>query len=139
MRADTLLPRVRIVSGARTDEDDAGGRAGLRKLGIFRQEPIPRMDRIHTRFPRDSQDVINEEVCFDRPLIAADEIGFVRFGPMQREAIFLRIDRDRTQAELRGGSHDPDGDLATVGDQNTAYPLRHLFFHPGTSVLEFAR
>jgi hypothetical protein len=48
---------------------------------------------------------------------------------MQGEAIFLRIDRDRTQAELGGGSHDPDGDLATVGDQNTAYSLRHNPFH----------
>src|SRR5215469_13457594 len=48
---------------------------------------------------------------------------------MQRKAIFLRINGNRAQAELGRGSHDPDGDLPTVGDQNTAYPLRHNDFH----------
>jgi hypothetical protein len=79
--------------------------------------------------PIDAQNIVNGEVGLDRPFVAADEISLVGFRPMQREAILLRVDRHGTQAELGGAPHDPDGDLATVGDQNATYRLRHNPFH----------
>ena len=58
------------------------------------------MDGIHTGFARDAQYVVDEEVCLDRPLVAADEIGFVGFRPVQGETILLGVDRHGAQAEL---------------------------------------
>ncbi len=65
------------------------------------------------------------EVGLDRALAAADEIALVRLGAMQREAILLRVDGHGAQAELAGRPHHANGDLAAVGDQNAADPLRH--------------
>ena len=88
------------------------------------------MDRIDLGFARDPQDILDIEIGLDGPLVTADEIGFVRLGPVQGETVLLRIDRHRAQPELVRGSHDANGDLATVGDKNAAYPLRHRGFHP---------
>ena len=80
------------------------------------------------RLARDAQDVLDVEIGLDRLLVSAYEIGLVGLRAMEREAVFLRIDRDRAHAELIGGAHDADGDLAPVGDQQAADSLRHGFF-----------
>jgi len=81
------------------------------------------MNRIHARLARDGEDAGDVEVGLDRPAPGADEVRLVRLGPVQREAVLLRIDRHRSQAELARRPHDADGDLAAVGDQEAADPL----------------
>src|SRR6185312_7935042 len=110
------------------DEDDSGCRASLREAGILGQEPVTGMDGIHAGFARYAQNVLDVEVCLDRRPVTTDEIGFVGLGPVQREAILLRIDRDRPDTQLRRGTHDADRDLTAIGDQNAADPLRHARF-----------
>jgi hypothetical protein len=49
LRAATLLPSRRIVSG-RADEDDAVLGAGIDEFRAFGQEAVARMDRVRARF-----------------------------------------------------------------------------------------
>ncbi len=51
------------------------------------------------------------------PCGRADQERFVGLEPMQREAIFVAVDRDGAQAELGGGPEAADGDLRAVGDE----------------------
>ena len=93
--------------------------------GILGQEAVAGMDRIDLRGLRDADDVVDIEVGLDRRLAGADEIALVRLHPVQREAVFLRVDRDRADAQLGRRAHDADGDLAAVGDQEAADALGH--------------
>ena len=83
------------------------------------------MDRVDLRGLRDADDVGDIQVGIDGRAAGADEIALVRLHPMQREAVFLGVDRDRADAELGRGAHHADGDLAAVGDQETADTLGH--------------
>ena len=78
------------------------------------------MNGINFRVTRDTQNVLNIEIGFDGPFVAPDEIRLVRLRSMQGEAILLRVDRDRPDAQLSGCTHDPYGDFAAIGDQETA-------------------
>jgi len=74
------------------------------------------MDRIDLRGLRDAHDVGDIEVSIDRRAPGADEVALVSLHPVQREAILLRVDRDRADAELGRGTHHANGDLAAIGD-----------------------
>jgi hypothetical protein len=78
------------------------------------------MDRIDLGLARNAQHIRDVEVGLDRAAVATHEVGFVRFRAMQREAIFLRIDRDRAQAEFTRGAHDTDRNFAAIGDEYAA-------------------
>ena len=95
-----LVAQLPHAGRARADENDAGGRALLRKFRVFGQKAIARMDRIDVAFARYAQDFRDIEIGLDRPLAFADQIGLVGFGSVQTKAIFLRIDRHRAYAEL---------------------------------------
>ena len=82
------------------------------------------MNRIHLALARDAQQVLNVEIRLDGPAVATYEIGFVRLRAVQREAIFLRIDRDRAQTEFTRSAHDTDGNFAAIGDEHAAN-VRH--------------
>jgi hypothetical protein len=43
---------------------------------------------------------------------------FIGMLNMQGILIGVRIDRDRLNAKLFAGSHDPNGDLAAIGNKN---------------------
>ena len=90
------------------------------------------MNRIDARLARDAQDVGNVEVGLDRALALADQVGLVGLGPMQAEAVLLRVDGDGLEAELVRGAHDANGDLTAIGDQQPPNPLRA---RPETSLL----
>src|SRR5579859_3061740 len=57
---------------------------------------------------------LDVEVGFDWPLTLANQIGFVGFEAMQREAVFVRINCNRAQAELIRGAKDSNRDFASV-------------------------
>jgi hypothetical protein len=91
-------------------------RAGLGERGFLGQKAVTGMDRIDLRGLRDAHDVGDIEVSVDRRAPGADQIALVRLHPVQREAVLLRVDRDRADAELGRGAHHANGDLAAVGD-----------------------
>ncbi len=113
-----------MVSGSGPDEDDVGGGAGFGKLGTLGQESVAGMNGVGRGFEGDADDVGDVEIGLDRPLALAHQIAFVSLGPVQREAIFLRVDGDGADAELGGGAHDSNGDFAAVGDEKTFYAPR---------------
>ena len=115
--------------GGGSDEHDAGRGAGFGELGVLGEKAVARMDRIHLRPACDAQDVGDVQIGLDRPLTRAHQVGLVRLGPVQRKAVFLGVDGDRAQTELVGRPHDANGDLAAVGDQDAADPLRAGGFH----------
>ena len=75
------------------------------------------MDGITVCFTCDTDDVCNVEVSLDRPLAVANEVAFVGLETVQGEAVLPGIYGDRADAEFVRGPHDPDRDLAAVGDQ----------------------
>ncbi len=103
--------------GGRADERDAGRFAGVRKFRIFGEEAIARVDRVGAGLLRHANDAVDVEIRVDRALALADEVAFVRLHPVQRKPVFLRVDRNRADAELVRGAHDANGNLAAVGDQ----------------------
>jgi hypothetical protein len=83
------------------------------------------MNRIDTRFTRDAQNVRDIEVGVDRAFAFADQVRLVGLGTMQTETIFLRVDRDRRDGQLVGGTHYAYRDLAAIADQQAMNPLQH--------------
>jgi hypothetical protein len=100
----------------RADEDQARLGTCFGERGILGEKAVARMNRIDLRRLRDTHDVGDIEVSVDRRASGANEIALVRLHPMQREAVFLGIDRDRADAKLGRGAHHANGDLAAVGD-----------------------
>ena len=100
-RAATLLPRVRMVSGVGPTKTMPAAAARLGEFRILGQESVARMNGVDASLPRYAQDVIDRQIGFDRTFIPPNEVRFVRFRPMQRKAILLRIDRNGTHARAR--------------------------------------
>ena len=103
--------------GRRADENDVRGGAGLGKFGTLGQEAVARMHRVGARFDGDAHDVGDIEIGLDRALAVADQVALVGLGPMQREAIFVRMDGDGANAEFRGGTHHANGDFTAIRDE----------------------
>jgi len=96
------------------------GRAGARELGILGEKTVAGVDGVGVGRARYAHDVGDIQVRLDRPFVAADQIRLVRLGAVEGEAVLVRVHRDRAQAKLARRAHHADGDLAAVGDQNTA-------------------
>ncbi len=99
----------------RPDKDDPRLVARPREIGIFRQEPVPRVNRVHPVLFRRGDDSRDVEIGRDRPLAGADHIGFVRFEAVQTQLVFLRKNSGCAQTELGGGAHDANRDFAAIG------------------------
>ena len=97
------------------DECDPRLLARAGKFRVLRKEPVARMDHVHMVFLREPHDAVDVEIRPDRSLALADHVGLVRFEPVHREPVFLRVDRHRAHAELGRRPEHPDRDLAPVG------------------------
>ena len=75
------------------------------------------MNHIHAMLAGDGDDPLDIEIGADRPLPFADAVGLIGLETMHREAVFLRVDGDGAEAELRRGAHDADGDFRAIGDE----------------------
>ena len=118
LRAATLLPRSRMVCGARADEDDAGILAGLGELGRFRQQAIAGVDRIGARDAGDADILVDLQVGLDRALALADQIGLVGLEAVQRQLVLFGIAGDGLDVQLVGRAKHADGDFAAIGDED---------------------
>ena len=97
------------------DEDDALARAGAGERGVFREEPVARVDHRDALLLGERDDALDVEVGADRAFRRVERIGLVRLEAVDGEAVLLGEDRDRAQAEFVGGAEDADGDFAAVG------------------------
>jgi hypothetical protein len=88
--------------------------AGRRQGGILGEKAVPRMDRVHFFFARQRDDPLDLEVGFHRSLALADQVSFIGLEAMQRQAVFLRIDSHRAQAQLVGRAQNANGDFAAI-------------------------
>src|SRR5262249_40072190 len=69
---------------------------------------------------RQGDDPRDVEVSADRLAHSSDFVRFIRLEPVQREAIFVRIDGNRSDAELMGRAENANRNLTTIGNQETA-------------------
>ena len=104
--------------GLRADEGDAGLGAGVDQVGVLRQQTVARVDRVGAGHPGDADDLGDRQVGRHRAEAFADAVGLVRLEAVQAELVLLREHRDGALAHFVGCAHHPDGDLATVGDQD---------------------
>ena len=103
--------------GLGADELDVAGLALLGEFGVFRQEPVARMDRVDIGDLRRADDPVGPQVAV-RALRAADADGLVGELDVERLDVGLGIDRQGLDAQLAAGANDPKGDFAAVGDED---------------------
>ena len=102
---------------ARPHEHDPRLLTGCRKLRVFGEKAVARMDRVDVMLLGDRDDPLDVEVGPNRLTGPADEIGFIRLETVEGEAVFVGIDGHGPDAEFMGGAKHADRDLAAVGDQ----------------------
>ncbi|OIQ64915.1 hypothetical protein GALL_535320 [mine drainage metagenome] len=78
------------------------------------------MDRVGTGHAGDADDFGDAEIGRNRAEPLTDPIGLIRLEAVEGKLVLFGIDGDGFLAKLVGGTHDADGDLATVGDQDFA-------------------
>ncbi len=103
--------------GQRAHEYDAGGRTGLGKLGAFGQESVTWMNGIGPSLNGNTDDVVDVQIGINRALALAYQVALVGFGPMQRKAVFLRMNGNRANAEFGRGSHHTNGNFTAIRDE----------------------
>ncbi len=102
---------------ARTDEGQSSGTARIRERRALGQESVPGVHGIGTRTLRHVHDGVDAKVGLSR--------GVTRKRPcligkphVQRRAIAIRVDRDRSKPEIAARPDDADCDFASVGDEH---------------------
>ena len=115
-----LVPRELDRAGRRADERDPVLARAAGEPGAFRQKPVPGMDRVTTRAERRLHDRVVAQVALGRRAGTEhdDPVGAARGEPV---AIGLGGGDHRFEAELLAGAHDPERDLAAVGDQDALH------------------
>ena len=117
-----LVAQIAHGLGRRADEDDAGFSTSFRQFRAFRQEAITGMNGIHLGRLGHGDDICDGQIGLDRAVLnrtgpRADQIGFIRLEAVQRETVFLGINRHGADAHFGGGTENADGDFGAVGDK----------------------
>src|SRR5690606_20534406 len=107
------------VLRTRADKDNALFLAPGRKLGVFRQKAVPRVDRVDLFALGDLDDALDVQVGLDGTFAPADQVGLVRLVPVQREAVFFGINGDGLFVKFAASTKDADRDLAAIGGQHS--------------------
>ena len=106
--------------GAGPTNVNPGGDAGAGELGVLREKPVARMNRVDPLLLGERDDRRDVQVASDRLAGVTDQVRLVGLEPVHRESVFVRIDRDGSDAQLVCRAKDADGDFATVGDEQFA-------------------
>jgi hypothetical protein len=118
------LPRLGLVAhledglGRRADEGDARRRAGLGEVFVLRQEAVAGVDGVGAALGAGGEDLVDAQVALARRR-RPDGHRVVGGEHVSRGTIGVAVHRDRLQAALAAGAHDPDRDLAAVGHEHT--------------------
>ena len=75
------------------------------------------MDGVDPLFLGDRHDAVDIEIGADRFAGLADKVGLIGLETMQREAVFVGIDRHSADAQFVGRAKHPDRNLTAVGDE----------------------
>ena len=119
----------------RADEHKTSRLDRFDKLGVFRQEPIARMDRLRPGRQRRLDDHIPAQITFgDRR--RTDPHRLIGRRHMRRARIRIRIDRHCADAQLPGRGHHPQSDLAAIGYQDA---VKHRVAPPWSRPWSVAR
>jgi len=106
----------------------AGNLAGFGEIGVFRQEPIARVDGLGAGALRRGHELFDVEVA-PGGLGLAKEHGFVRLQDMQAEGVGLGIHGNRENPHFLAGPDDPEGNFAPVGNQHFFKHVRFTVSH----------
>jgi hypothetical protein len=87
------------------------------KAGVLGEKTIAGVDGVRATALRRIDDPFDAQIAFRRGA-RADVDGLIGLAHMPRIPIAVGIDRDRRNAHLAAGAHDPDGDLTPVGDED---------------------
>ncbi len=99
----------------------AGFGTGASEVGVLGQEAIARVDGVASGALRGVEQSDDGEIALGRAC-RADLVGFIGKPYVGRQAVGLRVNGHRRDAELATGAHDANGDLTAIGDQ---YFFRH--------------
>ena len=116
-RARSFSPIMRITSGRRPDKRDMRSLANLGEIGVFGEETVAGMNRVHVGNFRGADHLRNVQVAFAAAR-RTDANGLIGEPHVQRVAVRFRIDGDGANAEFLAGAQDAQGDFAAIGDQN---------------------
>ena len=109
----------------RAHEGDPRRRARLGEVGVLREEPVARVQRLRAGALRGGENGRDRQVRLARGG-GTDAHGLVGEADVARGAIGVGIDGDGAQAHAAGGLDDPAGDLAAVGDEETFEHAVHI-------------
>jgi len=112
-----LLPEEALDLRGRTDENEARVDDRLSEGRVLGKEAVAGMDRVAPRALGDLDDPRGMEVALAGRR-RANRIGGVGRANMQRVAVDIAVNRDRSDAEVVAGADDTERDLAAIGDED---------------------
>ena len=116
------------------DEFDLIDLAGAGQFGVLGEKSVAGMNGVDLVLFCQCDQVADVEIRLDRLAagFGADQERFIRLETMQREAVFVAVDGDGAQAQLRGRAKDADGDFGSVGNQQLLHerPFFPCFSRP---------
>ena len=115
----SLVTKQRQCFDPRTDERQAGLLAPPGELRILTQEPVAGMHRVAPGLLGGLNQLGDIEI--GRYAAPFQRARLVRLTHMQRGRIVLREHGNGANAEFRRGAHDPNGDLAPIGNQQVRH------------------
>ena len=98
-----------------SDELDTRFFAGTSELGSFGKEPVTGMNCVDSDILRQSDDSLDIQIRPDRLTFFAHLVGFVCFEAVQSVAVFVRVNGNGRNAQLRRAAEDSNGDFRAVG------------------------
>src|SRR6202000_1725603 len=99
---------------------------------VLGEKPVAGMDRLRPGALRRVEDALDREVALRRRRRPQEE-RLVGVGDVERAAISLRVNADRTEPELAERTGDRDCDAPSVGDEYLLEHRRAVFSTPWTS------
>ena len=105
-----LVPAEPQRVGRRSDPREPRRLDGLREVGVLREEPVARMDRVGAGLARGTDVLLGAEV-------ARDLDGRIRRASVQRGGVVRRGDRDRLDPERAARAEHAQRDLSSVRDE----------------------
>ena len=112
----------------RPDERHAGALECGGKIGVLREESVPRVDGLRAGLAGGRHHCLDVEIALPRRR-RTDAYCDVGLGDVARTGVGIAVDRDRADAHGAQCADDSHGDLAPVGDKDTV-KHRHILKTP---------
>ena len=113
-----LVPERPDHLGGRADPDESGVEHGLRELGVLGEEPVPGMHRLGAGPLRRGDQLRDVQVGLATGrTVQRDRL--VRSPDERRPGVGVGVHGHGGQPGVVAGAHDPQRDLAAIGDQNS--------------------